>query len=184
MLVSLETCPVMRGVVRRLVERRSPQLFVTASAGDQEMTHTPALCGCFLCWRADAGLPSTVCGLPGAREWPKGHCSGLCLNKEADTRSSCPALRPSVPGRVSIAELATSDLEPLPVVGVKRRRSSQREDAVHLSRSDPTTAPHQPEVVASTPARRVMFPAERQPAPRVSRPAAGKRSLSPAQRSR
>jgi hypothetical protein len=22
------------------------------------MTHTPALCGCFLCWRADAGLPS------------------------------------------------------------------------------------------------------------------------------
>jgi len=32
------------------------------------------------------GFHPTVCGLPGAREWPKGHCSGLCLNKEADTR--------------------------------------------------------------------------------------------------
>jgi hypothetical protein len=47
------------------------------------------------------GFHPTVCGLPSAREWPKGHCSGLCLNKEADTRSSCPAWRYSVPGFVA-----------------------------------------------------------------------------------
>jgi hypothetical protein len=32
------------------------------------------------------GFNPAVCGLPGASEWPKGHCSGLCLNKEAHTR--------------------------------------------------------------------------------------------------
>jgi hypothetical protein len=32
------------------------------------------------------GFHPTVCGLPGASEWPKGHCPGLCLNREADTR--------------------------------------------------------------------------------------------------
>jgi hypothetical protein len=27
------------------------------------------------------GFHPTVCGVPGASEWPKGHCSGLCLNR-------------------------------------------------------------------------------------------------------
>jgi len=31
------------------------------------------------------GFHPTVCGLPSAREWPKGHYSGLRLNNEADT---------------------------------------------------------------------------------------------------
>jgi hypothetical protein len=58
MILPLETDPAMCDVVRRLVERRNPQLVMAASAGDQKMTHAPALRGCFLCWRADAGLPS------------------------------------------------------------------------------------------------------------------------------
>jgi len=32
------------------------------------------------------GFHPTVRGLPGASEWPKGHCSGLCLNRAAGTR--------------------------------------------------------------------------------------------------
>ena len=47
------------------------------------------------------GFHPTVCGLPSASEWPKGHCAGLFLNNEADTRSSCPAWRTSVPGLVA-----------------------------------------------------------------------------------
>jgi hypothetical protein len=47
------------------------------------------------------GFHPTVCGLPSASEWPKGHCAGLCLNNEADTRSSCPTWWPSVPGLVA-----------------------------------------------------------------------------------
>jgi len=42
------------------------------------------------------GFHPAVCGLPSAREWPKGHCAGLCVNSEAETRSSCPARRTSV----------------------------------------------------------------------------------------
>ena len=38
----------------------------------------------------------------------------------------------------SVAELATSDVEPLPTVGVKRRCSGQRENGMHLSRTDLT----------------------------------------------
>jgi hypothetical protein len=37
----------MPDVVRRLVERRAPQLIMAASAGDQEVTHAPALRDCF-----------------------------------------------------------------------------------------------------------------------------------------
>lgn len=52
---------------------------------------------------------------PGAKERPKGHCSGLCLNREADTRSPCLAWRSSVQNFVgTVAELATSDIESLP----------------------------------------------------------------------
>ncbi len=48
----------MPDVVRWLVERRASQFVVAASAGDQKVTHAPAVLGCFPCWRADAGLPS------------------------------------------------------------------------------------------------------------------------------
>jgi hypothetical protein len=35
----------------------------------------PAVLGCFPCWLQMQGFHPTVCGLPGASEWPKGHCS-------------------------------------------------------------------------------------------------------------
>ena len=58
----------MPDVVRRLVERRAAQLVVAAAAGDQEMTHTPALRRCFRTGVQMQGFHPTVCRLPGARE--------------------------------------------------------------------------------------------------------------------
>jgi hypothetical protein len=71
----------MPDVVRRLVERRAPPFVMAASAGDQEMTHVPALRGCSRASVQMQGFHPMVCGLPGASEWPKGHCTGLCLNR-------------------------------------------------------------------------------------------------------
>jgi hypothetical protein len=134
----LETGPAMHHVVRRLVERRNPQLVMAASVGDQEMTHTPALRGCFPCWRADAGLPSN--GLRPARR--QGVADGAMLRSALEQRGGHKIILPSlavVSPRTcsgSVAELAASDVEPLLAVGVKRRCSGQCEDGMHLCRSD------------------------------------------------
>ena len=58
----------MPDVVRRLLERRAAQLVVAAAAGDQKITHAPALRGASRAGVQMQGFHPTVCGLPGARE--------------------------------------------------------------------------------------------------------------------
>jgi hypothetical protein len=104
------------------------------------MTHAPALRGCLPCWRADAGLPSN--GLRPAQR--QGVAEGALLRSALEQRGGHKIIVPSLavlsPRTCSgsVAELATSDVEPLPAVGVKRRCSGQRENGMHLSRSDLT----------------------------------------------
>lgn len=50
------------------------------------MTHAPASAAASQAGAQMQGFHPTACGRPGAREWPKGHCPGLCFNDEADTR--------------------------------------------------------------------------------------------------
>ena len=132
MILLLETSPVMGDVVRRLVEHRRPQLVMAGSAGDQQMTHAPALRDCLPCWRADAGLPSN--GLRPAQR--QGVAEGALLRSVLEQGgghkiivSDLAALSPRT-CRGSVAELATSDVEPLPPVEVKRRCNSQRRHAI------------------------------------------------------
>src|SRR6202012_5572023 len=47
-----------RDVVRRLVERRIPELGVTGLAGHQQVAHAPAAFGSFPRRRADTGFPA------------------------------------------------------------------------------------------------------------------------------
>jgi hypothetical protein len=129
----------MRDVVRRLVERRRPQLVMTASAGDQQMTHATALRGCLPCRRADAGLPSH--GLRPAQRQEE--TEGALLRSAPEQRGGHKIILPGLAVlsprtcRGSAAGLATSDVEPLlPAVGVKRRCSGEREERVRLSHSD------------------------------------------------
>jgi len=61
------------------------------------MAHGPAFRGCFPAGVQMQGFHPTVCGLPGASEWPKGHCSGLCLNREAGGSGTLVARKASVP---------------------------------------------------------------------------------------
>lgn len=71
----------MRDVVRRFVERvlRSLSWQVPQEISIWPMPRPSAAAS--TCWRADAGFPSEVYGLPGASEWPRGHCPGSCLNR-------------------------------------------------------------------------------------------------------
>ena len=102
------------------------------------MTHAPALRGCLPCWRADAGLPSH--GLRPAQR--QGVAEGALLRSALEQRSGHKIILPSLavlsPRTCSglVAELAPSDVEPLLAVGVKRRRSGEREEGVRLSHSD------------------------------------------------
>ena len=138
MILPLETGLATRDVVRRLIERRSPQLVMAVSAGDHEMAHAPALRGCFPCWHADAGLPPD--GLrPAQRQgMTERTLRGSVLEQRGGHKIILPSLAALSPRicRRSVAELATSDVEPFPVVGVKCRCCGEREDGMHLSCSD------------------------------------------------
>ena len=97
------------------------------------MAHAPALRGCFPCWHVDAGFPPDVLRLAQRQGVTERTLRGPVLEQRGRHKIISPAWRPSVG---SVAELATSDVEPFPVVGVKRRCGGQREDGMHLSRSD------------------------------------------------
>ena len=108
------------------------------------MAHAPALDVCLPGWHADAGLPSN--GLRPAQR--QGVAEGALLRSAFEQRGGHKIILPSLavlsPGICSgsAAELATSDLEPLQAVGVKRRCSGEREERVRLSHSDKFWACH------------------------------------------
>ena len=87
------------------------------------MTHASALRGCLAFWHADAGLPADR--LRPARR--QGVTEGALLRSVFEQGSGHKIILPSLAVRSpricrgSVAELATSDVEPLLAVGAKRR---------------------------------------------------------------
>jgi hypothetical protein len=84
------------------------------------------------------GFHPTVCGLPSAREWPKGHRSGLYLNNEAGTSSSCPAWRTSA--HRPVLDPADTVTRRLPVVAACwfiSMRSTRRTVRIRPARLEP-----------------------------------------------
>ena len=86
---------VVLNVVRRLVERRLPELVTAGVAEDQEVPNAPAMLSCFPCRPADAGFPPDLWHA-GPQLVTERAVLRLVIEQRYRHKMICPARRPSV----------------------------------------------------------------------------------------